>query len=281
MNLESTVKYHFAKSTMISDSPRATASDSLTGTDTMAAMGMTQERAALGYSAFLGKMGISNNDRERAIELLAEYALTKCDKIAALRKLSPEIKPLVMLKLSTFAFEDYARSATSLKQCDCCNGEGFIDAEVFTTKTHTPGVNKEFVKMSLQIGVEGFRPSEYEVRRQVRDVARVLCHQCKGKKVMSCACNDCHGRGEVVSKELTEEQGVPVQANCKRCSGRGYERIPSTEAYAGVRSVTDSISLDTWKKSVKTFYDELITKFEIEESWAEEQLKRITRQNHQ
>ena len=51
------MKYHFAKSTLISDSPRATASDSLTGTDIMAAMGMTQERAAMGYSAFLGKMG--------------------------------------------------------------------------------------------------------------------------------------------------------------------------------------------------------------------------------
>lgn len=37
MNLENTLKYHFAKSTMISDSPRATASDSLTGTDIMAA----------------------------------------------------------------------------------------------------------------------------------------------------------------------------------------------------------------------------------------------------
>ncbi|HCQ08979.1 MAG TPA: antitermination protein, partial [Leclercia adecarboxylata] len=35
MNLENTVKYHFAKSTMFSDSPRATASDSLTGTDIM------------------------------------------------------------------------------------------------------------------------------------------------------------------------------------------------------------------------------------------------------
>ena len=55
MNLENTLKFHFAKSTMISDSPRATASDSLTGTDVMAAMGMTQERASMGYTAFRGK----------------------------------------------------------------------------------------------------------------------------------------------------------------------------------------------------------------------------------
>ena len=108
MNLENTVKYHFAKSTLISDSPRATASDSLTCTDIMAAMGMTQERAAMGYSAFLGKMGISNNDRERAIGLLAEYAMTKCDKVAALRKLDSGVKPKVMHQLATFAFEDYS-----------------------------------------------------------------------------------------------------------------------------------------------------------------------------
>jgi hypothetical protein len=109
VNLENTVKYHFAKSTLISDSPRATASDSLTGTDIMAAMGMTQERAAMGYSAFLGKMGISNNDRDRAIGLLAEYALTKCDKVAALRKLSPNVKPRVIRVLAEYAFEDYSQ----------------------------------------------------------------------------------------------------------------------------------------------------------------------------
>lgn len=276
MNLESTVKYHFAKSTMISDSPRATGSDSLTGTDTMAAMGMTQERAALGYSAFLGKMGISNNDRERAIELLAEYALTKCDKIAALRKLSSDIKPLVMLQLCTFAFEDYSRSATSVKQCDCCNGEGFIDADVFSMKAFMPKHAREMMKFSLECGLKVI-PSQYENRRQVQEAVRVLCHQCKGKKVVNCACNDCHGRGKAVNKELTEEQGVPVLADCKRCSGRGYERLPSTEAYAAVCSITNSISLATWEKSVKRFYDELITKFDIEEAWADAQLQAITR----
>lgn len=277
MNLENTLKYHFAKSTMISDSPRATASDSLTGTDIMAAMGMTQERAALGYSAFLGKMGISSNDRERAIELLAQYALTKCDRVAALRKLDAVVKPLVMHQLATFAFEDYSRSAASVKLCDGCNGEGFIDAEVFSMKSHTPAREKRFVKMSLNMGVEDMRPSEYEVRREIREVARVLCPRCKGKKVVSCACRDCHGRGKAVNQVLTEQQGVPVLADCKRCSGRGYERIPSTVAYAEVCQITDAISLDTWKKSVKPFYDQLITKFDIEEAWAEAQLKQITK----
>lgn len=54
-------------------------------------------------------------------------------------------------------------------------------------------------------------------------------------------------------------------------------RIPSTEAYAAVCQITDAISLDTWKKSVKSFYDQLITKFDIEEAWADAQLKQITK----
>lgn len=276
MNLENTVKYHFAKSTMISDSPRATASDSLTGTDIMAAMGMTQERATMGYSAFLGKMGISQNDRERAIALLAEYALTKCDKVAALRKLSDGVKPLVMHHLATFAFEDYSRSAASVKQCDCCAGQGFIEADVFTMKTSMSGCAKDIIQKSKKWRLKVIR-SQHQNRRQVKEVAHVLCVTCKGKKVVSCACSDCHGRGVAVNQELTEEQGVPVLAACKRCSGRGYERIPSTEAHAAVCQITDAISLDTWKKSVKPFYDQLITKFDIEEAWAEAQLKQITR----
>lgn len=276
MNLENTVKYHFAKSTLISDSPRATASDSLTGTDIMAAMGMTQERAAMGYSAFLGKMGISQNDRERAIALLAEYALTKCEKVAALRKLDPDVKPLVMRKLATFAFEDYSRSAASVKRCDYCDGEGFIDADVFSMKTNTPAYAKEIIKASKAFGLKVI-PSQHQNRREVKEIARVLCPQCKGKKAISCACSDCRGRGKAVNQDLTEKHGIPVLADCKRCGGRGYERIPSTEAHAAVCQITDAISLDTWKKSVKPFYDQMITKFDIEEAWAETQLKQITR----
>lgn len=276
MNLESTVKYHFAKPTQISDSPRATASDSLTGTDIMAAMGMTQERAAMGYSAFLGKMGISSNDRVKAIDLLSKYAMTRCDKVAALRKLDADIKPQVMQLLATFAFEDYSRSASSKKTCDCCDGVGFIAADVFSMKSSTTDCAREIIKKSKEWGLKVI-PSQYESRRQVKEVVKVLCQKCQGKGVVSASCNDCRGRGKAVNKALTEKQGVPVISDCKRCCGRGYERVPSTEAHNAICEITDSISLDTWKKSVKPFYDQLITKFEIEESWAESQLKNITR----
>lgn len=254
MSLESAVKYFFPKSTQISDSPRATASEALTGTDQMAAMGMVQSMAPMGFSAFLGKVGVSNNDSRRAVTLLTEYALQTCDKVAALRKLDTDIKPAVMQTLATYAYQDYCRSAASLKPCDCCAGEGFIAAEVVTMKSMLSGV----------------------ANRQVREQVRVLCKPCKGKGVVSAACRDCSGRGRAVDRKKTEEQGLPVMGDCKQCGGRGYERIPSTEAYRAVCKLTGSISQATWEKSGKGFYDQLLGKVEIEESWANSVLSKVT-----
>jgi hypothetical protein len=276
MSLESTVKYHFAKTANYTGMPPATRSDALTGTDNMAAMGMVQSLAPMGFSAFMGKVGVSNYDAERAVSLLTDYALQTCDKVAALRKLDTDVKPLVAQTLATYAYMDYCRAASSKKPCECCKGEGFIEAEVFSNKSHMPMRAREFVKASVKMGVEGFTPSAYEAHREIRETVRVLCQECKGKCVVSTACSDCNGRGQALNREETKRQGVPVKHDCKRCGSRGFERIPSTDAHRAVCEFTDAISLDTWKKSVKPFYDELITKLEIEEAWADSALRKVT-----
>ncbi len=138
MKLEDLPKYYSPKSPGLTDASASTSKDALSITDVMAAQGMTQNRAEMGFSAFLGKMGISMNDRARATELLADYALSRCDRVAALRKLPAEIKPLVMRIMASYAFEDYARSAASKKQCPCCYGEKFIESVVFTNKVQYP-----------------------------------------------------------------------------------------------------------------------------------------------
>ncbi|EGO7580037.1 antitermination protein, partial [Escherichia coli] len=84
------------------------------------------------------------------------------------------------------------------------------------------------------------------------------------------ACKDCRGRGVAIHREESVKRGMPVIRDCQRCGGRGYERLPSTEAF-------NAISLDTWKKTVKRFYDTLVVQFDIEEAWAEQQLKKVTR----
>lgn len=253
MNLENTLKFHFAKSTMISDSPRATASDSLTGTDIMAAIGMTQTRAALGFSAFLGKMDISDYDRDRAIRLLTQYAMEQCDKVAALRKLETDIKLKVMQVLATFAFADYARSAASTRTCDCCQGNKFVDAQVMTMK---------------HIG----RPNLEERRETVK----VLCHKCKGKGVMTNACQ-CNGKGVVLDKEKTILQGgVPVYKTCSRCSGRGYARLLPDSVRKYICATVMDIPETTWRRSYKDFFENLVGECIKQEEYANRMLNKVT-----
>ncbi|MGX8895194.1 antitermination protein Q, partial [Enterobacter cloacae] len=69
--------------------------------------GMCQSKESFGYSAFLGKMGISRNDRDKAIQLLIRHALNHCDKVPALRKLDMNVKRKVMQILAKFAYADY------------------------------------------------------------------------------------------------------------------------------------------------------------------------------
>lgn len=254
MGLEATVKYHFPKGQNFSGTAPQTSPDTLTGTDYIASMGMAMSRAPLGYSAFMGKVGVSENDAARAVSLLTEFALQSCDKVAAFRKLDADIKPAVMQTLATYAYLDYCRSAASVKPCDCCHAKGFIEATTFSMKSPLSGGHS----------------------RNVKETVRVLCKQCGGKGVVSTACRDCNGRGRAVMKLETERQGVPVMGDCKRCCGRGYERIPAVEAFRALCDITESISLATWDRSGKPFFDQLIGKLEIEESWANAALNKVT-----
>ncbi len=65
MKLEDLPKYYSPKSPCLTDASASTSKDALSITDVMAAQGMTQNRAEMGFSAFLGKMCISMNDRAR------------------------------------------------------------------------------------------------------------------------------------------------------------------------------------------------------------------------
>ncbi|EKH0214469.1 antitermination protein [Escherichia coli] len=273
MKLEDLPKYYSPKSPGLTDASASTSKDALSITDVMAAQGMTQNRAEMGFSAFLGKMGISMNDRERATELLTEYALSRCDRVAALRKLPAEIKPVVMRIMASYAFEDYARSAASKKQCPCCYGEKFIESVVFTNKVQYPdGKPPVWAKCT-----KGVYSSYWEEWKKVREVVKVACPECGGKGEVSTACKDCRGRGVAIHREESVKRGMPVIRDCQRCGGRGYERLPSTEVFNAICEVTNQITRASWEKTVKKFYDALVTRFDIEEAWAERQLKKVTR----
>ncbi|CDG19977.1 Antitermination protein Q homolog from lambdoid prophage Qin [Xenorhabdus poinarii G6] len=260
MNLESALKYHFAKSPSLTDAPKSTSSETLTGTDVMAAFGMCQSKVSFGYSAFAGKMGLSRNDREKSIKLLTQYGMRRCDKVAALRKLSPKIKVKVVQILAKFAFMDYARSAASVTECEKCRGVGIIYSKKEVIKH--PGITRADGVVIIEPWIEVDQVGE-------------LCQKCNGKGSISCACKDCKGRGTTVDQEETERQGVPVRKACERCSGRGYERIPASKAFKTCKAISD-ITIDQWKRGVKAFYEDLIQECERGEIKADNMLKKVT-----
>lgn len=256
MMLEGVVKFHSPKSPQLSDSPRATATESLTGTDVMAALGMVQSRAPLGFSAFSGKMNLSDNDKRKAIQLLVRHGMKHCDKVAALRKLETNVKGKVVQTLATFAYQDYCRSAASSVTCSCCKGRGVIRKNEMVVKHPGCGEKTPAVK--------------------ALEETESLCTKCNGTGAISTSCVKCRGRGVALDRKKTDIQGVPVYSSCKQCSGRGYERIPAAACFRVICQFTDSISPGVWDKAIKPFYESFITEIEKEESVADAVLSKVT-----
>ncbi|MCZ8677721.1 antitermination protein, partial [Escherichia albertii] len=171
------------KSPMMSDSPRATASDSLSGTDVMAAMGMVQSKAPLGFALFLAKVGVQ--DPQFAIEGLLNYAMALDNP--TLNKLSEETRLQIIPYLVNFAFADYSRSAASKARCEHCAGSGFHN------------VLREVVKHSRN----GDPVTKVEWEKKI-------CQHCNGKGEVSTACRGCKGKGIVLDEKRTRLHGVPV-----------------------------------------------------------------------
>lgn len=228
MNLESLVKSHFPRTLHPGALFTPASPASLSNADIMAAAGMTQRRAALGYAAFAGKMNLSKNEGATAVSLLLATAEKESAHYPALRKLSAKERQDVLTIMSVFAFLDYARSPATEIECSSCKGKGLRKSKP--------------------------------------------CSKCCGKGVVRAACKDCKGRGQAMNRMKTQLQGVPIWQHCKRCAGRGFERIASVVVFRAVCQVTDAITLDTWNKSVKKLADFLVAELHKEEEWAEKQL---------
>ncbi|WP_413730821.1 antitermination protein [Sodalis sp. RH22] len=271
MRLEAAVKHFSPKTTTISDSPRATASDALTGTDIMAALGFAESKAGFGMALFLGKNDVSDLDKVRAVRNLFQYALSQVGKYKAISRLENDVMTNVAQTLARYAYADYARSAASTKPCPDCT-DGFIDAEVFTTKITTPrGPAPVWASNSRNA-----RPSDWDHIRQVREQVRVLCPTCNGKAVVSNSCR-CHGRGVVVDKEKSESVGMPIMKTCSKCQGRGYSRLPASEAWEALCVFIPDMPETTWRRNFKPLYEALITKCHAEESSADSIFNAVTR----
>lgn len=254
MKLESAMKQFSAKSQMITDSPRATSSDSLKAPDLAAAMGMVEARASFGMAAYLGKAGISKEDRIRTVEQLTQYAMKKAPKHVG--KASGRRMTQCMVILAKFAYEEYSSSAATTSQCKHCKGKRLIYSIQKVVKH--PGCGEK-----TEAWVE-------------EELVGELCQSCNGKGVISHRCR-CNGTGRVRDLEKSKQLGVPVEKECERCSGIGYKRTPSTTAYKAITALLPELNERTWRRNWKPFYESLVAKCDIEESYAEDEFQRITR----
>ena len=258
MKLESALKQFHPKSPTFSDSSNSTAPDRLKGMDSAAAMGMASQKAAFGMHAFFGKNDVSIEDKITTVKALTQYAMKPAPRLVA--KAAGNRLAQCMTILATMAFEDYARSAGSVCQCQDCGGKGLIYRR------------KDVVKHPGIINMEGKLIVEPIVRNELVDE---LCVTCNGKGQLTHRCR-CKGRGKVFDEEQSELQGALVFRDCPKCSGRGYKRVPSSVAYQAIKYLVPDLNERTWRRNWKPFYDGLAAKCYVEESQAESLFGRIT-----
>lgn len=268
MNLDGVVKFFAPKGMHISDSSRATASDQLSVTDVMAALGMTQAEAGIGLAMYLGKLGVSPQDKEAAVSWLTAYAKERAP--LSVRKAAGKQFPLCMRILAQFAYRDYSCSAADTTDCKKCHGTGFLEKKNVVMKNHY------LMRLPQWAKDHGQSPSEFEVTRPVTSIDRVLCQKCHGTGKISRRCQ-CGGSGKTLDRKQTEFQGVPVYKECNRCNGRGYSRPKSSVAYRGIFETLPTLPDRTWRYAWKPFYESLVTKCFEEESYTDSQLRKVTR----
>ncbi|ELH9086334.1 antitermination protein [Escherichia coli] len=240
MNLESILKFHFPKSPRLSDESRGTSPDSLNMADALTAAGMAQARVSLGYAAFMGKMGISEAEKNRALNLLVERLTAKSKNYFHVMELDDDTRHSFIVLVATFAFRDYCQSAASKKVCPKCGGYKFTF-------------------------------DDYGEKH--------LCSKCKGHGEIPNRCNQCKGRGVVLDKAASNAAEQPVFKTCDHCSGRGYPRIPADLVRQAVDQLLFPVSRSTWWKKYRGFYQDAIAELFKEEALAEDEIKRVTRGN--
>lgn len=259
MKLENALKNFHPKSPTFGNVAGCTSPDRITGTDIMAAMGMTESQAKFGMTAFLAKNDVSEEDKFSTVEALTQYALKVAPKLV--RKAAGKKLGYCLIVLAKMAFEDYARSAGSVFSCSACRGKGLIYKM------------KDVVKHPGIITLEGETRVDPKIKNEL---VGELCKDCNGKGQLTNRCR-CKGRGKVLDEAQTKSQGVPVFKDCPRCAGRGFKRVPSSTAYAAIRHLVPDLTQSSWSRNWKPFYEKLASKCFIEENIAERAFIKVTK----
>ncbi len=208
-------------------------------------------------AAFLAKNDVSEEDKFSTVESLTQYAKKITPKLVA--KAAGKKLGYCLIILARMAFEDYARSAGSVCKCSACNGKGLIYSHKDVIKH--PGITRLDGTVVIEPWIENEKVEE-------------LCIPCNGKGQIAHRCR-CKGRGKVLDDVQTKLRGTPVYKDCLRCSGKGFNRVPSSVAFNAIKYLVPDLNERTWRRNWKPFYEKLTSKCFIEESIAEQAFKKI------
>ena len=251
MKLEAALKHFSPQGMHISDTVRSTAPSRLTGTDIMAALGTTSSKARFGLAAYLGKVGVSKNDEQLAVQALARHAIDNAPK--NVRKAAGTAFSECMLVLAQFAFAEYSRSAATSVTCHSCSGTGRTTREQVTRKVSYPwGKAPYWASRSRAV-----RPSDWERWTEVKETVPAVCDVCEGKGIITARCR-CGGKGEVLDRKATKEYGAPIFKKCDRCNGNGFSGTPSATIHRAILKRLPELHQSSWSRNWKPFYEKLV-----------------------
>lgn len=251
MKLEASLKYFSPQGMYIGDDVKGTSPERLTGTDVMAAIGTTSNRERFGLAAFFGKAGISNTDEQMAVQALARHAMEIAPK--NVRKAAGGEFGWCMLVLAQFAFAEYSRSAATSSVCTICKGTGRTTRTQITRKVSFPwGPPPYWARRSRAV-----RPSDWEHWTEITESVPAVCDVCEGRGAISARCR-CGGKGKILDRIATKEQGMPVFKTCERCSGKGFVSIKSANVHRAIQIYIPDLHQSSWSRNWKPFYEKLV-----------------------
>ncbi|NIG12982.1 antitermination protein [Pantoea sp. Al-1710] len=127
MNLEKTLRFHYPKSLRITDDVPSTSNDALRAPEVLAAIGLAQAQEGFGMAAFFGKMGVSQNEKNKAVGFLMKIARKRLMGWRTFNALPGRKRQQLSYLISLFAFETYCRTAEDAgSRCPYCHGRGMV-----------------------------------------------------------------------------------------------------------------------------------------------------------
>lgn len=259
MKLEQITRYLSPKSIRNYDSPASPSVARLKREDVLAGLSYVSSTCKLGVDLYLAKMNF--NSPECAIEGLYREAMLMSKDYHHIEMASKEAFEDVIRILCAFAYQDYSKSASSMRECDMCQGEKFIEIDVFSTNGSR---SVEPIKIKNIKKVAKFNNHNKE---------KIICEKCSGKGVVRDSCI-CQGRGLVVNRKETQIKMVPVFKKCSRCRGRGFGRLKFSIVLRGIQAVWP-VKKTVAYQHIRPFFEKLVCKCHQEEANAEYVLSRV------